>query len=62
MLATIVRSPFALNVGGEEPKRSGLLRIAKPEDIPPDRALHAGARENTTPVYSVGRWWANSGC
>jgi hypothetical protein len=23
--------------GGEEPERSGLLRIAKPEDIPPDR-------------------------
>jgi hypothetical protein len=37
MLATIVRSPLALNVGGEEPERSGLLRIAKPEDIPPDR-------------------------
>ena len=37
MLATIVRSPLALNVGGEEPDRSGLLRIAKPEDIPPDR-------------------------
>jgi len=26
-----------LNVAGEEPERSGLLRIAKPEDIPPDR-------------------------
>ena len=23
--------------GGEEPERSGLLRIAKLEDIPPDR-------------------------
>jgi hypothetical protein len=37
MLATIVRSPLALNVGGEEPERSGLLKIAKPAGIPPDR-------------------------
>jgi hypothetical protein len=36
MLATIVRSRLALNVGGEEPERSALLRIAKLEDIPPD--------------------------
>jgi hypothetical protein len=36
MLAAIVRSPLALNVGGEESERSGLLRIARPA-IPPDR-------------------------
>jgi hypothetical protein len=34
MLAPIVRSPLALNVGGEEPERGGLLKIAKPADIP----------------------------
>jgi hypothetical protein len=33
MLGTIIRSPLALNVAGEEPERSGLLKIAKPADI-----------------------------
>jgi hypothetical protein len=34
MLATIVRSPLALSVAGEEPERGGLLKIAKRADIP----------------------------
>jgi hypothetical protein len=56
MLATIVRSRLALNVGGEEPERSALLRIAKLEDIPPDAPAGTG-RMPTAPRSST---WARS--
>jgi hypothetical protein len=37
MLATIVRSPLALNVGGEEPERVGAPQDRKARGHPPDR-------------------------
>jgi hypothetical protein len=54
MLATIVRSPLALNAGGEEPGRSELLRIVKPEDIPPDRKRRLHPEADRAALVDVG--------
>src|SRR5207237_6086635 len=51
MLAAIVRSPLALNVAGEEPKRSRLLKITKPADTPVElprcASVSGGTRRST---------------